>query len=100
MAELEAEAFQLGNWRNFDDLEESLNLPELMLIIKKMREKDHRDKKFLAAMQGIDLDKGQNSEVQKRIKEVEARAAARLTGDENALEKAEYADMGFEFQTA
>jgi len=46
----------LGHWKNYDELESSLSLDELMATLNAAREKDHRDKKFLAAMQGVDLD--------------------------------------------
>jgi hypothetical protein len=46
----------LGQWRNFDDLEENLCVDELILIINSIREKEHREHKFIAALQGVDLD--------------------------------------------
>lgn len=46
----------LGRWKNYDELEDSLSVEELLATIKALREKDERDKKFLAAIQGIDLD--------------------------------------------
>lgn len=49
----------LGHWKNYDDLESSLSLDELMVTLNAIRDKDHRDKKFLAAMQGVDIDEGQ-----------------------------------------
>jgi len=54
---LEAEVFTVGAWRNFEDLELSLTMSELILILEKIRELDYNEKKFLAAMQGVDLDK-------------------------------------------
>lgn len=47
----------LGNWKNFDDLEDSLSYPELVAMVEAQREKEKRNMKFQAAMQGIDLDK-------------------------------------------
>ena len=55
--ELEAELMLLGNWKNFDDLEDSLSYPELVAMVEAQREKEKRNMKFQAAMQGIDLDK-------------------------------------------
>jgi hypothetical protein len=40
-------------------MEESLSMPELTATLNAKREVDYRDQKFLAAIQGIDLD--QNS---------------------------------------
>lgn len=47
-----------GNWRDFDELESSLSLGELFVILDAYRKKIHADRKFFAAIQGIDLDKG------------------------------------------
>lgn len=57
LASLEAEVFLVGAWKNFDELEISLNMSELIAILEKTRELDYNEKKFLAAMQGVDLDK-------------------------------------------
>jgi hypothetical protein len=53
---LEAEVFSLGIWKDFDDLEQSLSLQELTAILEAKRERDYEDKKFAAALQGVDLD--------------------------------------------
>lgn len=49
-----------GIWKNYQELEDSLSMPELtaILVAKHGQENDHR--KFLAAIQGIDLDKETN----------------------------------------
>lgn len=57
LAKLEAEAFLLGIWKDFEDLETSLSMPELTSILDAKREADYGDKKFMAAIQGVDLDK-------------------------------------------
>jgi hypothetical protein len=57
LASLEAEVFLIGAWKNFDELENSITMPELIAILEKTRELDYNEKKFLAAMQGVDLDK-------------------------------------------
>ena len=57
LAKLESEAFLLGIWKSYEELELSLSMPELMSILELKRELDYSDKKFLAAMQGVDLDK-------------------------------------------
>lgn len=56
LAKLESEAFCLGIWKNYTDLESSLSLQELMAIISSRRELDYDERKFAAAIQGIDLD--------------------------------------------
>ena len=56
LVKLESEVFTLGIWKNYDDLESSLSLSELMTILSNKRELDYEEKKFLAAIQGVDLD--------------------------------------------
>ena len=60
LADLEAEAFMLGIWKSFEELEESLSMNELIVILEKTRELNYDEKKFLAAIQGIDLEKESN----------------------------------------
>jgi hypothetical protein len=56
LAKLESEVFLLGIWKNFDELESSISIEELMQILSITRELDYEEKKFLAAIQGINLD--------------------------------------------
>lgn len=56
LAKLESEVFLLGIWKNFDELERSISIEELMQILSITRELDYEEKKFLAALQGVDLD--------------------------------------------
>jgi hypothetical protein len=62
LVKLETELFLLGSWKNYDDLEKSISMPELLSTISTKRDLDHMEKKFLAAMQGVDLDKGKDEE--------------------------------------
>lgn len=57
LVSLESEVFLLGIWKDYEELESCLSLPELTEILNTKREIDYSEKKFLAAMQGIDLDK-------------------------------------------
>jgi hypothetical protein len=57
LAKLESEVFLLGIWKDFNHLEVSLSIPELTAILNAKRELDYDEKKFLAALQGVDLDK-------------------------------------------
>jgi hypothetical protein len=56
IAKLESELFLLGIWKDYEELETSLSLPELTEILNAKRDADYQEKKFLAAMQGVDLD--------------------------------------------
>jgi hypothetical protein len=58
LAKLESEVFLLGIWKNFDDLEKAISIEELMLILSTIRDLDYEEKKFMAALQGVDLDEG------------------------------------------
>lgn len=57
LAKLESEIFTLGIWKNYDELERSLCMDELMLILSTTRDLNYEEKKFMAALKGIDLDK-------------------------------------------
>jgi len=61
LAKLESEVFLLGIWKDYEELEKSLSMPEITSILNIKREEDYNQKKFLAAMQGVDLDKGNKS---------------------------------------
>ena len=74
LAKLEAEVFMLGIWKDYKELEESLSMPELMVTLSSKRELDYEEKKFLAAIQGVDLDKATNQERgQKEWEDMKAR---------------------------
>jgi hypothetical protein len=61
LVKLESEVFLLGIWKDYNELEESLSMQEITAILNIKREEDYTHKKFLAAMQGVDLDKGNNN---------------------------------------
>jgi opacity protein-like surface antigen len=55
-------------------MEDSLSMPELTALLVAKREKDYDDKKFFAAIQGIDLDKESGkSRGQKEWEDIKAR---------------------------
>ena len=57
LPKLEAEVFMTGIWKNFEELEESISMPELILLLSTKRDLEYDNKKFNAALQGVDLDK-------------------------------------------
>lgn len=57
LAGLESEVFLLGIWKDYEELESSLSMPEMLATLNSKRELDYQEKKFLAAIQGVDLDK-------------------------------------------
>ncbi len=56
LAKLESEVFLLGIWKDYDELETSLSMPELVATLSAKRDLDYSEKKFFAAIQGVDLD--------------------------------------------
>ena len=74
LAKLEAEIFLIGSWKNYKDLEQSICMSELMATIESKRDLDYQEKKFFAAIQGVDLDKESGaSRGQKEWEDMKAR---------------------------
>jgi hypothetical protein len=71
LLKLETEVFMLGIWKSYDELESSLSVQELMELISARRELDYEEKKFLAAIQGINLDESSSDGKQRGQKEWE-----------------------------
>lgn len=74
---LESEIFGLGRWANFEELEENITLAELNTLVEHLRKKEHEHFKFMAALQGVDLDKNRKDEA---FEAVRLRAQAEITG--------------------
>ena len=89
LAKLETEVFLLGIWKNFDELELSISIEELMQILSITRDLDYEEKKFSAALQGIDLDansdkSGSKPKGQKEWEDLKARVfSGGATDDSN-----------------
>ena len=67
-------------------------MPELAATLKAIYESERRRQKFMAALQGVDLDEKIDEGIDKKIdsiptvEEIQARAVARLTGDHSAAQ--------------
>ena len=87
LAKLESEVFLLGIWKDYQELEKSLSMPELIATLEVSRELDYTEKKFLAAMQGVDLDGQRNKDKgQKEWEDMKARVfSGGKTGDSNDI---------------
>lgn len=70
--------FLHGKWKNFEDLEENISLPELEAMLKAIRDKEYREQKFAAALQGHDLD--ENTQEETSFDKVKRRVEAKLAG--------------------
>ena len=100
LAKLESEVFLLGIWKDYQELEKSLSMAELMATLQSSRELDYNEKKFLAAIQGVDLDKESGSDKgQKEWEDMKARVfSGGATSDSNdvlALQGANAEKAGF-----
>lgn len=74
LAKLESEVFVLGIWKDYEELETSLSMPELVATLGAKREQAYEEKKFLAAMQGVDLENNSGGESKKNAwEEMKAR---------------------------
>jgi len=87
LAKLESETFLLGIWKDYSELESSLSMPELLATLSIKRELDYSEKKFLAAIQGVDLDKQSGQERgQKEWEDMKARVFSKgKTSDSNDI---------------
>jgi hypothetical protein len=56
------EVFLLGNWKNYEELEDSLSMPELIQTFKSMQKTEEEKRKFLAMLQGVDLNDSSEEE--------------------------------------
>lgn len=92
--------FLLGHWKDYEELEESLSMPELTATLKAMYKVENRKNKFLAAMQGVDLDSDSTSDSTDKpstFQDIQARAMAKLTNNESVSGAAQLGltpDMG------
>jgi len=80
LVKLESEVFMMGVWKNYDELESSISMPELMAILESKRDLDYTEKKFLAAMQGVDLDEASGKQEEDPWEAMKARVAAQVSG--------------------
>lgn len=66
-----------GNWKNFDELEDNLSYPELVALVEALRERDQRNMRFQAALQGVDIDKNKPQE-EDPVERAKRRVRARM----------------------
>lgn len=84
----------LGHWKNFDEIEESLNVFEINAIRDAVRKKEHDRRKFEAALhKGLDLDK-ENTDGGPSFEDIKRRAEAKNRGISE--EQVEFMDIGIQ----
>ena len=87
-----------GAYKNFDDLEESLSLPELEIILKATRGRRHEEQRFQASLVGIEIEEGASDE--NGYAEIERRAQERIAAESGIdLESVEWGEMGIAFNS-
>ena len=52
----------MGNWRNYEELEENLSMPELIQTLKSFKKQKSEDRKFAAGLKGIELNIDEDEE--------------------------------------
>jgi hypothetical protein len=97
LARLEAEVFLLGIWKDYEELEESLSMPELTATLNAKRDSEYQDKKFFAAIKGIDLDKQSGKDDPWERMKAKVFSGGRASGSDDvlALQGANAAKAGF-----
>jgi hypothetical protein len=100
LAKLESEIFLLGIWKDYQELEANISMPELVATLASIRDLDYQEKKFLAAIQGVDLDGETNKDKgQKEWEDMKARVFSKgQTSDSNdvlSLQGANAQKVGF-----
>jgi len=91
--------FLLGIWKDFQDIEDSLCMAELTVILVAKREKEYEDKKFLAALKGINLDGESSQKGQKEWEDMKSRVftggSVKDSNDITSLQGQNAAKAGF-----
>jgi hypothetical protein len=82
-----------GMYKSFDELEENLSLDDLEVLLIKTRDVEKDRQRFMAAMQGIDLDE-KKSEQKDKYEEIVRRAEARRLG--KSVEELELEEFGIQ----
>ena len=73
LAKLEAEVFLIGIWKDYNELEISMSMPEIVATIGSKRDLDYQEKKFMAAIQGINLDEQSGEDTSNAWEDMKAR---------------------------
>jgi hypothetical protein len=76
-----AEVFLLGHWKDYDELESTLSMPELLLTLNASRRVKYRDYKFHAAMAGVSLPDDETADKKvKTFADLQREASIRANG--------------------
>jgi len=73
----------LGNWKNYEEIEENLSMPEILQTIRSMQKAEVDKRKFLASIQGIDLGNEEKENESPTFEDVQRRALGiQASGDD------------------
>lgn len=75
-----AEVFPLGNWNNLNEVENSITMRELGLLLKAKYKDIKNSHKFAASLKGIDIPDEEEEEGRNTFEEIQAKADAVLAG--------------------
>ena len=67
----------IGKWRNFEELENDLTMPELTELLSAKIDYDDNQRKFLAALQGVDLNQEEKKSSAPSFDDIKARVFSR-----------------------
>lgn len=94
---------KLGIWKNYDELEESMSLPEIFETIEEVYEVDWQDKKFTASIQGIDIPDKDTKSSKEVMENLVNKANAILSGADPdnpaSVEAQKFRSMGIDYET-
>lgn len=88
----------MGNWKSIDELEESITLKELQLLMDARNKEVDRQQRFQAAIQGIELPEDEpESKEEGTWEQAQAKAQAILAG--KSEEEMFFDDLGVDFES-
>lgn len=95
---------KVGAWKNYDELERSMSLPEIISTLEEISESDYGEKRFLAALQGVSMDDNETKETEQEVMErIVATANTLLNGgnptSQDEIERHKFAQMGLDYET-
>ena len=96
MAELEGKAFLLGIWKSYDELEETISMPELLHTLEASEKDKFDQRRFAAALKGVELDDPFNDSVS--LEDIKKRIVAKKKGlnPNDAVLAADEIGIGYE----
>lgn len=89
----------IGTWKNIEDLEECLTLEELQRIVTKNRKVEDDRARWLAAVNGIQLDTNNNGETPEEVVERLKRKAEAMKEGGITEEEFEFAEFGITIES-